>query len=161
MDKTESYIKNRKKESSQSIYVVDLLQEPIALMKQANTIGKFRELKKNLVTIRDADKTVFELTDYLRLTFPRLKDLDAFCENFLHQHRGTYRPRTRLGEPHHLWVNETSDFLIFDKSAPMTTKLVFNHLVKDAELELLLEDKEYGRSFQIFFIPMKMFVKRL
>ena len=49
------------------------------------TIEKFRELKEKLGYHKDCERDSLRTQiDYLRLSFPRLKDLDDFCENFLH-----------------------------------------------------------------------------
>ena len=115
------------------------LQEPIALMKQAKEdwrLISLENLKKDLVTIKIGDKNSLRAQiDYLRLTFPRLKDLDAFCENFLHCHLSEFTDQeTRLmNYTHFMATRETSGFLISLISLwPMITKLVFNYLVKDA-----------------------------
>ena len=49
------------------------------------TIDKFRELKEKLGYHKDCERDSLRAQiDYLRLSFPSLKDLDNFSENFLH-----------------------------------------------------------------------------
>lgn len=78
------------------------------------TIDKFRELKEKLGYYQDCDKNSLRAQiDYLRLTFPRLKDLDAFCENFLHCHLSEFTDQeTRLMNYTHLW--QRGNIWIFD-----------------------------------------------
>ena len=51
------------------------------------TIDKFRELKEKLGYYQECHKNNLRAhIDYLRLAFPSLRDLEAFCENFLFCH---------------------------------------------------------------------------
>ena len=110
------------------------------LWKQAKEdwrLISLENLKKDLVTIKDCDKNSLRAQiDYLRLTFPRLKDLDAFCENFLHCHLSRiYRTKKPVS-----WIilnlwqrGKHLDFDFFDKSVTNDYQtFVFNYLVKDA-----------------------------
>ena len=122
-------------------------------MKQAKglTIDKFRELKEKLGYYQDCDKNSLRAQiDYLRLTFPRLKDLDAFCENFLHCHLSIYRPRNPSHELYPLMATRKYlDFDFFDKSVTNDYQTCLQLSGQGCrELELLLEDK--GITWQIF-----------
>ena len=78
------------------------------------TIDKFRELKERIGYYQDYDKNSLRAQiDYLRLTFPRLKDLDVFCENFLYCHLSEFTDQeTRLMNYTHLW--QRGNIWIFD-----------------------------------------------
>ena len=116
------------------------------------TIDKFRELKEKLGYYQDCDKNSLRAQiDYLRLTFPRLKDLDAFCENFLHCHLSEFTDQeTRLMNYTHLWQRGNIwIFDFFDKSVTNDYQTCLQLSGQGCrELELLLEDK--GITWQIF-----------
>ena len=116
------------------------------------TIDKFRELKERLGYYQDCDKNRLRAQiDYLRLTFPRLKDLDAFCENFLHCHLSEFTDQeTRLMNYTHLWQRGNIwIFDFFDKSVTNDYQTCLQLSGQGCrELELLLEDK--GITWQIF-----------
>ena len=69
------------------------------------TINKFRELKEKLGYYQKCHKNNLRAhIDYLRLTFPCLRDLEAFCENFLFCHLSEFTDQeTRLMNYTHLW----------------------------------------------------------
>ena len=116
------------------------------------TIDKFRELKERLGYYQDCDKNSLRAQiDYLRLTFPRLKDLDAFCENFLHCHLSEFTDQeTRLMNYTHLWQRGNIwIFDFFDKSATNNYQTCLQLSGQGCrEMELLLEHK--GISWQTF-----------
>lgn len=116
------------------------------------TIDKFRELKERLGYYQDCDKNSLRAQiDYLRLSFPRLKDLEAFCENFLHCHLSEFTDQeTRLMNYTHLWQRGNIwIFDFFDKSVTNDYQTCLQLSGQGCrELELLLEDK--GITWQIF-----------
>ena len=77
-------------------------------------IEKFRELKEKLGYHKDCERDSLRAQiDYLRLSFPRLKDLDDFCMNFLHCPLSEFTEQeTRLMNYTHLW--QRGNIWIFD-----------------------------------------------
>ena len=116
------------------------------------TIGKFRELKEKLGYYQECHKNNLRAhIDYLRLTFPSLRDLKAFCENFLHCHLSEFTDQeTRLMNYTHLWQRGNIwIFDFFDKSATNNYQTCLQLSGQGCrEMELLLEHK--GISWQTF-----------
>ena len=97
------------------------------------TIDKFRKLKEKLGYYQECHKNNLRAhIDYLRLTFPSLRDLEAFCENFLYCHLSEFTDQeTRLMNYTTCGNGETFGFSISLISLrPITTKRVSNSLVK-------------------------------
>lgn len=97
------------------------------------TIDKFRELKEKLGYYQECHKNNLRAhIDYLRLTFPSIRDLEAFCENFLFCHLSEFTDQeTRLRIIPTCGNGETFGFSISLISLrPMTIKRVSNSLVK-------------------------------
>ena len=116
------------------------------------TIDKFRELKEKLGYYQECHKNNLRAhIDYLRLTFPSLRDLEAFCENFLHCHLSEFTDQeTRLMNYTHLWQRGNIwIFDFFDKSATNNYQTCLQLSGQGCrEMELLLEHK--GISWQTF-----------
>ena len=116
------------------------------------TIDKFRELKEKLGYYQECHKNNLRAhIDYLRLTFPSLQDLEAFCENFLHCHLSEFTDQeTRLMNYTHLWQRGNIwIFDFFDKSATNNYQTCLQLSGQGCrEMELLLEHK--GISWQTF-----------
>lgn len=116
------------------------------------TIDKFRELKEKLGYYQECHKNNLRAhIDYLRLTFPSLRDLEAFCENFLFCHLSEFTDQeTRLMNYTHLWQRGNIwIFDFFDKSATNNYQTCLQLSGQGCrEMELLLEHK--GISWQTF-----------
>ena len=98
------------------------------------TIDKFRKLKEKLGYYQECHKNNLRAhIDYLRLTFPSLRDLEAFCENFLFCHLSEFTDQeTRLYELYPLVATRKHlDFRFSLISLPLiTTKRVSNSQVR-------------------------------
>ena len=116
------------------------------------TIDKFRELKEKLGYYQECHKNNLRShIDYLRLTFPSIRDLEAFCENFLFCHLSEFTDQeTRLMNYTHLWQRGNIwIFDFFDKSATNNYQTCLQLSGQGCrEMELLLEHK--GISWQTF-----------
>ena len=116
------------------------------------TIDKFRELKEKLGYYQECHRNNLRAhIDYLRLTFPSLRDLEAFCENFLFCHLSEFTDQeTRLMNYTHLWQRGNIwIFDFFDKSATNNYQTCLQLSGQGCrEMELLLEHK--GISWQTF-----------
>ena len=116
------------------------------------TIDKFRELKEKLGYYQECHKNNLRAhIDYLRLTFPSIRDLEAFCENFLFCHLSEFTDQeTRLMNYTHLWQRGNIwIFDFFDKSATNNYQTCLQLSGQGCrEMELLLEHKEI--SWQTF-----------
>ena len=116
------------------------------------SIDKFRELKEKLGYYQECHKNNLSAhIDYLRLTFPSLRDLEAFCENFLFCHLSEFTDQeTRLMNYTHLWQRGNIwMFDFFDKSATNNYQTCLQLSGQGCrEMELLLEHK--GISWQTF-----------
>ena len=94
------------------------------------SIEKFRDLKAKLGFHREHEKQSLRARiDYLRISFPALRDLESFCENFLFCHLSEFSAQETL-----IFGNEAiSGFLIsLIKQKPKTTNPVFNYQDKGA-----------------------------
>lgn len=120
--------------------------------KRGLTIDKFRELKEKLGYYQECHKNNLRAhIDYLRLTFPSIRDLEAFCENFLFCHLSEFTDQeTRLMNYTHLWQRGNIwIFDFFDKSATNNYQTCLQLSGQGCrEMELLLEHK--GISWQTF-----------
>lgn len=116
------------------------------------TIDKFRKLKEKLGYYQECHKNNLRAhIDYLRLTFPSLRDLETFCENFLFCHLSEFTDQeTRLMNYTHLWQRGNIwIFDFFDKSATNNYQTCLQLSGQGCrEMELLLEHK--GISWQTF-----------
>ena len=116
------------------------------------TIDKFRKLKEKLGYYQECHKNNLRVhIDYLRLTFPSLRDLETFCENFLFCHLSEFTDQeTRLMNYTHLWQRGNIwIFDFFDKSATNNYQTCLQLSGQGCrEMELLLEYK--GISWQTF-----------
>ena len=116
------------------------------------TIDKFRKLKEKLGYYQGCHKNNLRAhIDYLRLTFPSLRDLETFCENFLFCHLSEFTDQeTRLMNYTHLWQRGNIwIFDFFDKSVTNNYQTCLQLSGQGCrEMELLLEHK--GISWQTF-----------
>ena len=116
------------------------------------TIDTFRKLKEKLGYYQECHKNNLKAhIDYLRLTFPSLRDLEAFCENFLFCHLSEFTDQeTRIMNYTHLWQRGNIwIFDFFDKSATNNYQTCLQLSGQGCrEMELLLEHK--GISWQTF-----------
>ena len=113
------------------------------------TIEKFRELKEKLGYHKDCERDSLRAQiDYLRLSFPRLKDLDDFCMNFLHCPLSEFTEQeTRLMNYTHLW--QRGNIWIFDKTITNDYQVCLQLSGQGCrEMEVILEHK--GITWQIF-----------
>ena len=116
------------------------------------TIEKFRELKEKLGYHKDCERDSLRAQiDYLRLSFPRLKDLDDFCENFLHCSLSEFTEQeTRLMNYTHLWQRGNIwIFDFFDKAITNDYQVCLQLSGQGCrEMEVILEHK--GITWQVF-----------
>ena len=116
------------------------------------TIEKFRELKEKLGYHKDCERDSLRAQiDYLRLSFPRLKDLDDFCVNFLHCPLSEFTEQeTRLMNYTHLWQRGNIwIFDFFDKAITNDYQVCLQLSGQGCrEMEVILEHK--GITWQIF-----------
>ena len=116
------------------------------------TIEKFRELKEKLGYHKDCERDSLRAQiDYLRLSFPKLKDLDDFCVNFLHCPLSEFTEQeTRLMNYTHLWQRGNIwIFDFFDKAITNDYQVCLQLSGQGCrELEVILEHK--GITWQIF-----------
>jgi cro/CI family transcriptional regulator len=116
------------------------------------SIEKFRDLKAKLGFHREHEKQSLRARiDYLRISFPALRDLESFCENFLFCHLSEFSAQeTRLMNFTHLW--QRGNIWIFDFFDKAETKDYQSCLQLSGqgcrELEVLLEYK--GITWQAF-----------
>lgn len=116
------------------------------------TIEKFRELKEKLGYHKNCERDSLRAQiDYLRLSFSRLKDLDDFCENFLHCPLSEFTEQeTRLMNYTHLWQRGNIwIFDFFDKVITNDYQVCLQLSGQGCrEMEVILEHK--GITWQIF-----------
>ena len=116
------------------------------------TIEKFRELKEKLGYHKDCERDSLRAQiDYLRLSFPRLKDLEDFCENFLHCPLSEFTEQeTRLMNYTHLWQRGNIwIFDFFDKAITNDYQVCLQLSGQGCrEMEVILEHK--GITWQVF-----------
>ena len=116
------------------------------------TIEKFRELKEKLGYHKDYERDSLRAQiDYLRLSFPSLKDLDGFCENFLHCPLSEFTEQeTRLMNYTHLWQRGNIwIFDFFDKAITNDYQVCLQLSGQGCrEMEVILEHK--GITWQVF-----------
>ena len=116
------------------------------------TIEKFRELKEKLGYHKDCERDSLRAQiDYLRLSFPRLKDLDDFCVNFLHCPLSEFTEQeTRLMNYTHLWQRGNIwIFDFFDKAITNDYQVCLQLSGQGCrEMEVILEHK--GITWQVF-----------
>ncbi len=116
------------------------------------SIEKFRDLKEKLGFHKDYDKNSLRARiDYLRVSFPSLRDLDRFCENILHCHLYEFTEQeTRIMNYTHLW--QRGNIWIFDFFDKAETKDYQACLQLSGqgcrEIEVLLEHR--GITWQTF-----------
>ena len=116
------------------------------------TIDKFRDLKAKLGFHKEHEKQSLRAQiDYLRISFPALRDLEAFCENFVFCHLSEFCDQeTRIMNYTHLW--QRGNIWIFDFFDKAETKDYQACLQLSGqgcrELEVLLEYK--GITWQAF-----------
>ena len=94
------------------------------------TIEKFRNLKEKLGFHKEYEKNSLRARiDYVRISFPSLRDLESFCSNFLYCHLTEFTEQETLISGN----EEIFGFLIsLIKQKQKIFKLVFNYPVKDA-----------------------------
>lgn len=116
------------------------------------TIEKFRELKEKLGYHKDCERDSLRAQiDYLRLSFPSLKDLDDFCVNFLHCPLSEFTEQeTRLMNYTHLWQRGNIwIFDSFDKAITNDYQVCLQLSGQGCrEMEVILEHK--GITWQVF-----------
>ena len=116
------------------------------------SIEKFRDLKEKLGFHKDYDKNSLRARiDYLRVSFPSLRDLDSFCENILHCHLYEFTEQeTRIMNYTHLW--QRGNIWIFDFFDKVESKDYQACLQLSGqgcrEMEVLLEHR--GITWQTF-----------
>ena len=116
------------------------------------SIEKFRDLKEKLGFHKDYEKNSLRARiDYLRVSFPSLRDLGSFCENILHCHLYEFTEQeTRIMNYTHLW--QRGNIWIFDFFDKAETKNYQACLQLSGqgcrEIEVLLEHR--GRTWQTF-----------
>ena len=116
------------------------------------SIEKFRDLKEKLGFHKDYEKNSLRARiDYLRVSFPSLRDLDRFCENILHCHLYEFTEQeTRIMNYTHLW--QRGNIWIFDFFDKAETKDYQACLQLSGqgcrEIEVLLEHR--GITWQTF-----------
>ena len=117
------------------------------------TIEKFRNLKEKLGFHKDYEENRLRARiDYVRISFPCLRDLESFCKNFLYCHLTEFTEQeTRLMNYTHLW--QRGNIWIFDFFDKTETKDFQACLQLSGqgcrEMEVLLEHK--GVTWQTFF----------
>ena len=116
------------------------------------TIDKFRDLKAKLGFHKEHEKQSLRAQiDYLRISFPALRDLEAFCENFLFCHLSEFCDQeTRIMNYTHLWQRVNIwIFDFFDKAETKDYQACLQLSGQGCrELEVLLEYK--GITWQAF-----------
>lgn len=116
------------------------------------TIEKFRELKEKLGYHKDCERDSLRAQiDYLRLSFPNLKNLDDFCVNFLHCPLSEFTEQeTRLMNYTHLWQRGNIwIFDFFDKAITNDYQVCLQLSGQGCrEMEVILEHK--GITWQVF-----------
>ena len=116
------------------------------------SIEKFRDLKEKLGFHKDYEKNSLRARiDYLRVSFPSLRDLDSFCENILHCHLYEFTEQeTRIMNYTHLW--QRGNIWIFDFFDKVESKDYQACLQLSGqgcrEMEVLLEHR--GITWQTF-----------
>lgn len=122
------------------------------LGKEVSPLTSFENSKKKLGYYQGCHKNNLRAhIDYLRLTFPSLRDLETFCENFLFCHLSEFTDQeTRLMNYTHLWQRGNIwIFDFFDKSVTNNYQTCLQLSGQGCrEMELLLEHK--GISWQTF-----------
>ena len=117
------------------------------------TIEKFQNLKEKLGFHKDYEENRLRARiDYVRISFPSLRDLESFCKNFLYCHLTEFTEQeTRLMNYTHLW--QRGNIWIFDFFDKTETKDFQACLQLSGqgcrEMEVLLEHK--GVTWQTFF----------
>ena len=117
------------------------------------TIEKFRNLKEKLGFHKEYEENRLRARiDYVRISFPSLRDLESFCKNFLYCHLTEFTEQeTRLMNYNHLW--QRGNIWIFDFFDKTETKDFQACLQLSGqgcrEMEVLLEHK--GVTWQTFF----------
>ena len=117
------------------------------------TIEKFRNLKEKLGFHKEYEENRLRARiDYVRISFPSLRDLESFCKNFLYCHLTEFTEQeTRLMNYTHLW--QRGNIWIFDFFDKIETKDFQACLQLSGqgcrEMEVLLEHK--GVTWQTFF----------
>ena len=116
------------------------------------SIEKFRVLKEKLGFHKDYEKNRLRARiDYLRISFPSLRDLENFCENILHCHLYEFTEQeTRIMNYTHLW--QRGNIWIFDFFDKVESKDYQACLQLSGqgcrEMEVLLEHR--GITWQTF-----------
>ena len=116
------------------------------------TIEKFRNLKEKLGFHKDYEENRLRARiDYVRISFPSLRDLESFCKNFLYCHLTEFTEQeTRLMNYTHLW--QRGNIWIFDFFDKTETKDFQACLQLSGqgcrEMEVILEHK--GITWQVF-----------
>lgn len=116
------------------------------------SIEKFRDLKEKIGFHKDYEKNSLRARiDYLRVSFPSLRDIDSFCENILHCHLYEFTEQeTRIMNYTHLW--QRGNIWIFDFFDKVESKDYQACLQLSGqgcrEMEVLLEHK--GLTWQTF-----------
>ena len=116
------------------------------------SIEKFRDLKEKLGFHKDYEKNSLRARiDYLRISFPSLRDLESFCENILHCHLCEFTEQeTRIMNYTHLW--QRGNIWIFDFFDKVESKDYQACLQLSGqgcrEMEVLLEHR--GITWQTF-----------
>ena len=95
------------------------------------TIEKFRNLKEKLGFHKDYEENRLRARiDYVRISFPSLRDLESFCKNFLYCHLTEFTEQeTRLMNYTHLWQRGNIwIFDFFDKEFSSLPSIIWSRL---------------------------------
>ena len=114
------------------------------------SLEKFTSFKEALGFVRDADRDLIKVhIDYLRMTFMSVRDLEAFCANYLHCRFSEFREEeTRLLSYSRVWKRGNIWlFDFFDKVQTGNNQVTLQLSGQGCrELELLLVENELDWS---------------